>query len=51
MGDVWGDLHPKLKSLFDNANEASSRSSSQTHISTKRKTRAITAPHITRKSL
>ncbi|KAI7811352.1 sorting nexin-8 isoform X2 [Triplophysa rosa] len=51
MGDVWGDLHPKLKSLFDNANEASSRSSSQTHISTERKTRAITSPHITRKSL
>ncbi|KAA0722514.1 Sorting nexin-8 [Triplophysa tibetana] len=50
MGDVWGDLHPKLKSLFDNANESSSRSSSETHISTKRKTRAITAPHITRKS-
>ncbi|XP_056592032.1 sorting nexin-8 [Triplophysa dalaica] len=37
MGDVWGDLHPKLKSLFDNTNEASSRSSSQTHISTKRR--------------
>ncbi|XP_051561106.1 sorting nexin-8 isoform X2 [Myxocyprinus asiaticus] len=33
MGDVWGDLHPKLKSLFENANEVSSRSSSQTHTS------------------
>lgn len=50
MGNVWGDLHPKLKSLFDSANEASSHSSSQTHISTEPKTRA-TAPHVTRKSL
>ncbi|XP_073722251.1 sorting nexin-8 isoform X2 [Misgurnus anguillicaudatus] len=45
MGDVWGDLHPKLKSLFDSANEASS------HSSTELKTCAVIAPNVTRKTL
>lgn len=44
MGDVWGELHPKLKDLFENTNEASSRSSSQTHTSRGPKTCAIIGP-------
>lgn len=44
MGDVWGELHPKLKDLFENTNEASSRSSSQTHTSRGQKTCAVIGP-------
>ncbi|XP_051993907.1 sorting nexin-8 [Xyrauchen texanus] len=44
MGDVWGDLHPKLKSLFENANEVQSRSSSQTHTSRGLKACTVVAP-------
>ncbi|XP_016106115.1 sorting nexin-8 [Sinocyclocheilus grahami] len=44
MGDVWGDLHPKLKDLFESANEASIRSSSQTHTSRRQKTCAVIGP-------
>ncbi|TRY85741.1 hypothetical protein DNTS_031922 [Danionella cerebrum] len=43
MGDVWGDLHPKLKELLESANEASSRSSSQKHTS-KGQTPAVIGP-------
>ncbi|XP_067298908.1 sorting nexin-8 [Pseudorasbora parva] len=44
MGDVWGELHPKLKELFESTNEASSRSSSQTHTSRGQKTCAVIGP-------
>uniref|UniRef100_A0A671KUX4 Sorting nexin-8-like n=1 Tax=Sinocyclocheilus anshuiensis TaxID=1608454 RepID=A0A671KUX4_9TELE len=44
MGDVWGDLHPKLKDLFESANEASIHSSSQTHTSRRQKTCAVIGP-------
>ncbi|XP_052401373.1 sorting nexin-8-like isoform X8 [Carassius gibelio] len=44
MGDVWGDLHPKLKDLFESASEASIRSSSQTHTSRGQKTCAVIGP-------
>ncbi|ROI15944.1 Sorting nexin-8 [Anabarilius grahami] len=44
MGDVWGELHPKLKDLFENTNEASSRPSSQTHTSRGQKTCAVIGP-------
>ncbi|XP_056305491.1 sorting nexin-8 [Danio aesculapii] len=41
MGDVWGDLHPKLKDLFQSANEASSHSASQTNSSGGQKSCAV----------
>ncbi|XP_067260989.1 sorting nexin-8 [Chanodichthys erythropterus] len=44
MGDVWGELHPKLKDLFENTNEASSHPSSQTHTSRGQKTCAVIGP-------
>lgn len=44
MGDVWGDLHPKLKDIFESANEASIRSSSQTHTSRGQTTCAVIGP-------
>ncbi|KAK7162094.1 hypothetical protein R3I94_004671 [Phoxinus phoxinus] len=44
MGDVWGELQPKLKDLFESTNEPSSRSSSQTHTSRGQKTCAVIGP-------
>ncbi|KAG1927717.1 sorting nexin-8 [Pimephales promelas] len=44
MGDVWGELHPKLKDLFESVNEPSSRSSSQTHHSRGQNTCALIGP-------
>lgn len=44
MGDVWGELHPKLKDLLESANEPSPRSSSQTHTSRGQKTCAVIGP-------